>query len=546
MTFPRILSAAAAAFVAVSCFSCTAVNEKTPRISRYRDKEKEFEIGQAGVTISDHDVTEKDDDAVNNVHEEVRVLLNHLELPDNEENVQYDIDALLKMYNEIYDERTMAEVAFYGNYTNEHTRDIYNSYCRNTSVAGALISYGFYSGLQSSYASLFKDLVSSESLEQYSSGDYDINTARAEAESAFNDTSEDLNEYYDIVADESMSEDEKDLKCAEILLELFEEYTPESFYEQYDRDYTGEDIMSLSGFVKEKMIPAYNSLVDAYIDTLSWSEFGFDDYVCDDPFYVIREYSQQLSPDIRRSADRIINEKLYTIKNNDLAFSGAFTDELTSENSAYVFIGNVPQDRLLTTAIHEFGHFHASFNDDTPAFLIKDNIDLAEVHSQGFELLFTQFYDDIYGRNGDNMRLLTLVEMCDAVISGFIVGEFEYNVVSHIDELSPEDIVKLFNEAFSEYESLFHLYEISHIYESPGYYISYATSALASLEIFSDVINDKSAALDKYERIAEISCDSGEYTFQQALRKCGFGDVLSKEYISGTAAKLEGYAARLS
>ena len=132
MTFPRILSAAAAAFVAVSCFSCTAVNERTPRISRYRDKEKEFEIGQAGVTISDHDVTEKDDDAVNKVHEEVRVLLSHLDLPDNEENVQYDIDALLKMYNEIYDERTMAEVAFYGNYTNEHTRDIYNSYCRNT------------------------------------------------------------------------------------------------------------------------------------------------------------------------------------------------------------------------------------------------------------------------------------------------------------------------------------------------------------------------------------------------------------------------------
>ena len=58
---------------------------------------------------------------------------------------------------------------------------------------------------------------------------------------------------------------------------------------------------------------------------------------------------------------------------------------------------------------------------------------------------------------------------------------------------------------------------ISHLFESPGYYISYSTSALAAFDLFDDVNNDPYKALERYEKIAKISCNSGEYNFRKRL-----------------------------
>ena len=555
MTFPRILSAAAAAAVIFSCISCTDRNEKAPRISRYRDKEKEYRIGQSysedtGTESEHHSapphLAEADEEKLNEIEGIVQQLVMDLERSGSEDEIRNRINTLIDRYNSLYDERTMAEVAFYGNYTDDSISDIYDGYCRNLAVAEALITYGFHIGQQSEYSSLFQGLLPADAEEQYSNGDYDTEAVRIEAEMAYQDASEYLYEYYDIIGSEKLSDDEKDLKCAEILLEMLSDYTPETLYEQYNRDYTGEDILALSETVAEEMLPAYDALIDAYVNSYITSEFDITEPDIGDPFYVIRNYAQKLSPDISKSADRIVKEQLYTIKNDDSAFEGAFTDELPSENSAYIFIGNVSDDHLLGTAVHEFGHFHASFYDDTPALAITDNIDLAEIQSQGFELLFTQFYDDIYDQSGNNMRLYTLADLCDAVTCGFMVGKFEYDLVSDAENLSPEDVVELFGEAASYYDGSLHLYEIEHLFESPGYYISYATSALASLELFDDVMNDKEKALEKYESIAKISCNSDEYTFREALKKCGFRDVLSKESITRTADMLKKYAEELS
>ena len=53
------------------------------------------------------------------------------------------------------------------------------------------------------------------------------------------------------------------------------------------------------------------------------------------------------------------------------------------QNKAMIFIGNMGSDEILPTAIHEFGHFHASSMTILPHIFYKNNLDIAEIQSQG-------------------------------------------------------------------------------------------------------------------------------------------------------------------
>ena len=169
-------------------------------------------------------------------------------------------------------------------------------------------------------------------------------------------------------------------------------------------------------------------------------------------------------------------------------------------------------------------------------------MDIAEIQSQGLELLFMQFYDDIYGDESDSKKIEKVMDLLDSVICGFLVGEFEYTVVRDKDKMTPEKVVELFNDIFKDYSPYYNLNMIPHLFESPGYYISYATSSLAAFDIFEDLQKDPKNAVAQYEKIAKTSFNSGEYTFKMALKKCGFSDVLTKEYISNLADELSDYA----
>jgi hypothetical protein len=347
----------------------------------------------------------------------------------------------------------------------------------------------------------------------------------------------------EIIADDDLSEDEKDIKCAKILIEILQDYDTGLLYSQYDRDYTGEEILALGDSVRYELIPVMDMLIDVYVDNTDFSdlyaEYGFEDA----PFEVIREYAPQLSEDLAKSADLICDEHLYRLcYNDDEAFEGAFTDELPLEDKAMIFIGSMDSDEVLNTAIHEFGHFHATFYDNTPTFLSQNNLDIAEVQSQGLELIFTRFYDEIYGSSSDSQKIMQIIDLLDSVISGYLVGEFEYKITERIDDITPEELVELFNDNMDYYDGAARLYMISHLFESPGYYISYSTSALAAFDLFDDAFNAPDKALERYEKFSRISCNSGEYSFRQALSECGFRDVLSRDYISQLADEISRFA----
>ena len=529
------------------------MNNTVPRISRYRDREREYEIGQSEVNdIEDDNLDEKTTASYEEMLDSVQLVVEHfidcLEQNENEDKIRENIEHLLNMLDSIYESRTLASVDFFSDYMNAETKDAYQSTEHIYSVTEDLISYAFYCGTQSQYSELFTDLTPTEVTELYGDCFFDLETARAEAESSYYDLAEDKNRYYDILANDALSANEKDLKCAEILIDMLSDETPESFYESYNRDYTGDEILFLKDVIQNEIISTYYDIEEAINKTGAILHYESED-LSETPFETIQAYAKRISPDISKSANRLIDDNLFKICTSPKAFEIAFTDDLPTQNSAYIFIGQKSKDDILMTAVHEFGHFHASFYDNTHAYLMVNNYDIAEVQSHGMEILFTQFFDDIYGSkassNSEYKRLKTLANMCYYIFSAFYIGSFEYELVSRIGDITPEEVVELYKGIFNDYYIGYHLSEISHLYESPGYYISYATAALPSLQLFFDLMNDKDKAVEKYEKIAKISCYSGDYTFRQALEECGFEDVLNKEYIKKISQEMREYAAEI-
>jgi oligoendopeptidase F len=102
-------------------------------------------------------------------------------------------------------------------------------------------------------------------------------------------------------------------------------------------------------------------------------------------------------------------------------------------------------------------------------------------------------------------------------------------------------VLDLWDEITGDYLDL-DFYEINHLFEMPGYYVSYAVSALAAFDIWEDCLYDPDSALAKYEKIARIPSNSKDTKFLEALKSCGFSDVMTKEYINVLAQELSDYA----
>lgn len=483
---------------------------------------------------------------IEDVNEKIEKLLDDLKVTNNKKAVQKDIDWLLENVNLASDRAALCSMDYYTDWYNEDLEYEYDSAGETFYVMCSAMGYAFSKGAVSEeYSELFEGLVDDDALEYYTQKG--INLARIEGYAGvdYNVSDSELDDYFDIAYDSKLDDDEKNLKAAEVYLEVLTNYDSETFYENYNRDYEPELILKLSEAIKKNLIPVSDNLADKF------SENKYADDVFDSPelpedmFGTVREYAGLLSPEIKASADKINDEKLYVIASGNNCYTGSFTVDMPSENSAMIYIYSDGSYYDFTTAVHEFGHFHSSFNDDTNAYLSVSNIDLAEIQSQGMELLFMQFYDDIYGRQADAMRLLRLSDITDAAVTGFLVGAFEYSALLNADKLTPEDVLELYSDTLGDYADNYPFYYMSHIFEYPGYYISYGVSALAALDMLDECMDNPENAVKQYEKISEVPINSKECQFRSVLKECGFSDVLSENYIKQTAENIQKFADKI-
>lgn len=514
---------------------------------RFGQDDESSETSSDSENKDDKDKDDDDDDTpsvdIDTVKEHVEAMLEHTEESGNEQAVSEDIATLINDLDTISEELSYLTMDYYTDWYSTRLEKKYDALYEDYYVAYELISYGFHNGyLVEEYAHLFEPYIDPEYVEYYTDSYMSLRRLEGYTRVDYELLNEDLDEYFDIAYDDDLSDKEKNLRCAELYLTILSDYDTESMYELYNRDYTAENIISLSKLVKEEFLPVSMAYEDVFYDLPDSDELYDGPVGPENPFEAVWDNASRISPEFEKVAKNMKDNSLYVLADGNDCYDGSFTTDLPLQNSSIIYLYQYGDYYDLITAIHESGHHYAYTFDDTSTYLSGNNIDIAEIQSQGLEMLFIPLYQDICGDSADAMAVMNLYSIVDSVLSGFIVGEFELTVLENLDSMTPEDVVELFDELYGEYNPDAELYMISHIFESPGYYISYGVSALASLDIWHTSLTDYDKAVEMYEKIVRVESNDKENTFSASLEKCGFNDVLDNDFILYIADTLEKYA----
>ncbi len=291
----------------------------------------------------------------------------------------------------------------------------------------------------------------------------------------------------------------------------------------YSRDYDDDEVSimrSLAGqylptAIENAMASFYSSrgaLSSAQQKKLSsFMSNAFTDTYIDE----IEGYLSTLPKQAQEDMLEMFNGNILMLKSAPNAMEGAFTTAI-SDDRLICFFG--PGYMSPLTAIHEVGHYyggkHTALN-DLP-------LDLAETHSQANEWLFLSYMDNEMGDALYNATVdYKLYSDLASIIICVIVDEFEEQVYTHPDiaNLTGDDLDAIMEEVcenyggidfISSYTTDIQYYWRMVVVEQPVYYISYAVSAIAAIDVFTIAEEDYEQAVEIYRAlIEEVNLDDG-------------------------------------
>lgn len=308
----------------------------------------------------------------------------------------------------------------------------------------------------------------------------------------------------------------------------------------YLRDYGREERIKLRENVKTYVVPAmvsaYDEFAERYTELSAMGSIMLSSILYSDPrqdeMKYIKLYTAEFTEDLFVSFDALFEKDALIISNSASAYPGAYTNYLDYFEEGYIFIGTA--DYITNfTLIHEMGHYASSYFCDLNAI----GFDLAEIHSQANEWLFLSFLEEHLSR--EVYEVLTLYQLYSSLLQIVIctvVDEFEEEVYTNSPDTSDdlfalmEDIYKAYNVPSAIYPSYgIQKYRQMVTLRAPVYYVSYATSGLASLDIFlrSRLEGDKEGRL-LYEELMFLSGE--ELGFTDIILNVGIASPFEDEF----------------
>lgn len=305
-------------------------------------------------------------------------------------------------------------------------------------------------------------------------------------------------------------------------------------YEGYSRDYTPEDARALHAAVKESIVPVYQEigeLVQSYENPDVLGEIDAEKLM-----EIVGEHIGTVDADLDLSFRHMSQVGLYSIDYYTGRGDG-FTINLPQYNDAAIFMDLVGNDSDLETLVHEFGHYNAGMHQKQQALDTGFCMDTSEIHSQGLEVLFLSCADAVYGdENAAVKKLNILYNLLDSIVQGCLQDEFQQLAYAAAKDhkLTVKELNELAYRLYSEYgletqpgaKEIYSWVEIPHTYESPFYYISYATSAVNALDILSISQEDYREAADTYMRLTALPMD---IPYQKALEQVGLHNTFDAD-----------------
>lgn len=273
-------------------------------------------------------------------------------------------------------------------------------------------------------------------------------------------------------------------------------------YACYDRDYSIVEAQAFHELVKTYIVPLFIAANErAYYDVydLYYASYERQDFM--DSFMRVLSGNGAATEALRFMQDNELADTAVS----DKKMESSFTTYVASLSTPYIFTQWESDARSVGTVLHEFGHFMNYYFSPDTGWSSGDSLDLAEIDSQGFTLLMSPYYNELYGADyGELARTDHLLDALYAIVTGCMEDEFQQRVYAN-----PQMTLEQMNRLYAQLATAYGMEEvygfsgmewvlIPHSFQSPMYYISYAVSMVAALQLWEQQQASETRAWDAY------------------------------------------------
>ena len=360
----------------------------------------------------------------------------------------------------------------------------------------------------------------------------------------------------------------------------YDNYAEYADYEEYGRDFTKDEREDLYASVKKYMAPLYydSYRYDYKHGNYSSASYSYKAPKAEEITGIIRPAINDVSPRLDEAFDYLCRNHAYDMDKSSTKSSQGYTQDLYTYGSAFIY--NSPSGDMsdVKTMVHEFGHYNAAYHGVYNSINAGSDMDVAEIQSQGLEVLVALRAEKMFEKKyngskkydpeklGLSYRFTTFQDMLSSVITGCYFDELQFYLYEHPD-MNIKSINKYATKLASEYKlpvftadnTYYDWCEVGHTFDSPMYYISYATSALGALGIASQAVSNTKGDVfdtlkdkDRRDEILDgqgykkavktylnISKEVGNNSFREVMKKNNLGNIFSGDTIRSISYNVE-------
>jgi len=311
----------------------------------------------------------------------------------------------------------------------------------------------------------------------------------------------------------------------------YDNYIDMAYADFYYRDYSAEEVKNIFEDIKKSL--QYRAEIDELNANIEAFDIGFINEDDTATYEMLYPYIKDIDYELGDSLRYLLDNKLYDLKISDTKPNTGYSIGLKSFNDAYIFNNPTGYASDLYTYVHEFGHYNNYFYVHDKDLQEMSNQDLAEIQSQGLEVIMAGKYNQIFDKDmGLYLEVDDISTLIDTLGNAAVITEFEFYAFNHPDATAEElssKMLEIYNEYgydYGEYLKGFYFWiDITHLYEAPLYYVSYLTSALAALEFYALSEENYDLAVEKY---MEISTLDSSMKYRRACQFAGLSDYFEE------------------
>lgn len=322
-------------------------------------------------------------------------------------------------------------------------------------------------------------------------------------------------------------------------------YGYDNYYEYatenvYSRDYSKEDLEAFHQYVKDYIVPLTKEVMfeasrdNSYLpsnEKLMLQNIAEKNYNRLGSKNFVDLYIDSFEGELYQNFRNLFEKNAILLQNDSRAYAGAFVNYISYFEEPFAYFG--PGYQTTYTIIHEMGHYAAAYNYNFGGL----NYDLAETHSQANEWLFTYYMkQQLPAETQAVLVKQNLAEALQMTVIATAIDEFEQKI--YYGNYLPTEYDSVMAEVHASYdmEDIYSLSDMQWYWKmvavsSAVYYISYATSQIASINLY--VIAEQYGyeyAQEVYRKLQEEG--SSEQGFVEVILNSGLPNpFLEQTYI---------------